>query len=269
MKDRMAVILGLAVLLAAAPAFATLVVNYDVASYGTGTLAAYSSGNDGTTWWNQRAFTDPGGTKWSSGAGYTGPALYGGIRGETQGGAKVGYDGYALTPFDIRYQTTTTGLTGRLEMALVFDSGQTGLRFDGTSSLMLGRSGYTTLERFESLADVRWLVRNGSTYYVSQSLIANTTAGLTETSSELAGEMWAVYNPADAAAFSLSLTFDTPSSSLTNLNAFGVMTYKSSFSAVRSWLKFNQFHADAIIPEPATMSLLGLGAMAMLRRKSR
>jgi len=233
---------------AAGRASATLVVDFDPATYGTGTLRGGNPtaqtldlDNDGTAddCRTTRAFTDPGETSWStdkSATGlYTGPTLYGGVVGEGIN-LKKQFDAYALTSFAIRWQTNGTDQSGRLHIAVVFAADSDGLSFDtgegGTSSMTIANNG-GDLSRFDFLGDARWLVRNDTTYYVSQTTIANNSAGRTLDATELANEMWAVYSPEDAFDFNLSLSFDTATSSLTDMNAFGLITYKEDFTAVR------------------------------------
>lgn len=286
-----AAIAALAVMgLGVVPSFAGLVVNFDGSVQGSGSLASpvqqkdleLDGDADNLDSRVIRAFTNPGGAAWSTGGGYTGPALYGGFVHETLNKRDIGTAGYALTSsFDLRVQSNGTGtnseaIVGRQAIAVVFDSAQTGLSFDNTSYLSLTGDNAGGLSRLESVGEIRWLVRNGTTYYVSQTLFSNANAaGRVLDATELASETWAVYNPADAFNFSLSLTFDTATSALTDLNAFGFSAYKSSFTGARHWLNFGEFKADAVpatvIPEPATlgMGVLGMAGLLLTRGRRR
>lgn len=272
----LSVMFGLGI--ASSAATASLVVDFDTDTNGSGSLATRTvfpnldlSGNgDDDDSRVARAFTDVGRTPWSTGASYTGPTLYGGLVGESLGISNRNIAGYALTPFDVRYQTTGDGETGRLHMVLLFEANQTGLTFDtgpgGTSSMVLSGDNGGSINRFDALGEVRWVVRNGSDIFVSESLISNTVGGRVLDAEELADEMWAVYDPADGFAFNLTLNFDTPTSALTNMNAFGVMTYKEDFTPSRHWFQFREFKVSAI-PEPASLALLAVGGMLLAGRR--
>lgn len=163
----------------AVSAQSALVVDYDVDTNGTGSLAARTVfpnlDLDGDTLNDDsrvlRAFTDVGGTPWSTGAGYVGPTLFGGAIGESFNNPNRNFGDYGL--LNIRYQPNATNESGRVHMALIFDASQTGLTFDtggsGTSSMtVFGNGGAgVNMTRFENLGDVRWLVRNGTSFYVS------------------------------------------------------------------------------------------------------
>lgn len=221
-------------------------------------------------------FNDIGDTAWSTNTTGDYPyALYGGFIGETHGNSNRNLGTYSLNSsgFQFRYQPDNEGESGRLTIAIVFESSQTGLQFDSNSYLRIG-GGNTwqtdaSLDRYENLGETRWLVRNGSTYYVSETQFNNSNAaGRLLDGADIAATNWAVYDPSDAFDFNLSLNFNTSSSSLTDLNAFGVITYKDALESNRKWLQFRQFEAVAI-PEPGTLVLVGiaLGSLLLFRRR--
>lgn len=265
------------------PGYGSIVVNYDADTNGTGSLATRTLtqsidldgdlANDDSR--VSRSFSDLGGSPWSTGASYLGPALFGGFSGEALDGNK-NTDDYSLTAFNLRYQTSSPA-SGRLQLALLFQASEEGLRFDETSSMVISGNGGASagLSRFENLGQVHWMVRNGTNFYVSNTLIGNANAGTrTLDATELAGELWALYDPQEAANFTLSLTFDTPTSSLKNLNGFGLMVYKPAFTSVRHWLGFSEFKVDAVpVPESSSLALLVLAGTGLVticqRRRSR
>jgi len=180
----------------------------------------------------KRDFTHPGESPWGVGDYFT---LFGGGIGQCLNSTSLTFGDYSLSStygFNLRYQTTGTGQSGRLHLALVFPASQQDLSFDlspgSTSFMRISGDNDGSLGRFENLGAVRWLVRNGTDYYVSQSTITNTAGGRRLDAAELASEMWARYDPSAAFAFQLNLQFDTPTSQLTRLNAFGIVAYDAS-----------------------------------------
>ena len=204
-------------------------------------------------------------------------ALYGGFPGEAYNNPSRNTGTYALdtSGFQLRYQPNGTGETGRSTMALVFEASQGGLSFDGDSFMRIGGGTVwqtdAALPRHENLGDTRWLVRDGSTYYVSETQFTNSADGRSLTGAEIAATNWAIFNPADAYAFNLALNFNVEASTFTDLNAFGVTTYKTAIDQGRTWLQFTQFEVVAV-PEPTTVALfLGLGSLGLVmwRRRGR
>jgi hypothetical protein len=223
-------------------------------------------------------FNNPGDAAWSSNTTGNFPyALYGGFMAESYGNPTRNLGTYALGAggFALRYQPDSAGESGRLTTALVFEASRDDLSFDSNSFMRIGGGNVwqtdANLGRFDNLGSARWLVRNGSTYYVSETLVANSVDGRLLSGAEIAATNWAVYNPADAYAFNLNLNFNVASSTFEDLNAFGIMTYKTAIDTTRSWLEFTQFEVVAV-PEPSTYAaLFGLFALACvaLRRRLR
>jgi hypothetical protein len=195
----------------------------------------------------ERPFSDVGETPWSRGEGWNGPPLYGGVRVEALRTRKP-FGRYELTPFSLLYQVWRGREQARLNAILVFKASRDDLHFDvgrnGRSSMSIGNFGGHPMQHCDYLGTVRWLVRNGNAYYVSSSTITNTSTGRVLTARELEKEQWAKYSPT-LSFETVALTFDTPSSALTKLNAFGIVAGNSAYTDERIWLMFEVFRVDA------------------------
>lgn len=204
-------------------------------------------------------------TPWSNTAGdYNGPAF------------KIVWEGIALNegaswdsrdsnPISIRFQTNGSDIdgiagkdgAGNFHLAVIFETESVSL--DASSSLLLD------VARLEGGVTARWLVRDGSTFYVSQSTVSGDTTF--DNAAGLLTEMWAEIDLAAGADFDQdAASYSTPTSALTDLTAFGLHVDKDALTSARHWVDIRKFQVDAV-PEPATMSLLGLGGLAVLRRR--
>ncbi len=271
-----------AVAMTAGWASGALVVNFDTES-GVSGLAARtmvqnqdldgdSSNDDSYVYFG---FNNPGGTAWSSVSGHY--ALYGGFRGEAFNNNNRNTGDYSMDAtngFYLRYQPNATGETGRVVMMPFFyaaPSPQPYKLTDAGNYLQVSGNSNGAMGRFENFEQARWMVRNGTTFYVSQTSIANTNVGTrTLDSTELASEMWAVLDPASAYGFTIgTLNFNTPTSALNNLNGFGMFLYSPTPSQSRRWIGFTEFRVDATpIPEPGSVGLLlGAGGLLMVMRR--
>jgi len=195
---------------------------------------------------------------WSAtAADYNGPEYYlvwDGI--EFNGGAQ--WDTNDSNPISIRFQTTGGSGTqqGNFHLAVIFPTVST-YTFDATSSLTLD------LQRQENTGDVRWLIRSNGIYYLSQTTISGDTTF--DQASGLLTENWAVYDIAASADFDQgSAVYSTPTSSLTSIDGFGIMADKDNMSASRHWLGVSGFQADAVIPEPGTLMLVGMSMVVLI-----
>ncbi len=206
---------------------------------------------------------------WSStGSGYNGPdysLVWDGIA-YNEG---ANWDSRDSNPLSIRAQMTGSDIggvpgkdgAGNFHLAVIFD-------YAGSATLDATSSLFADFSRFENLGAVRWLVRDGSTYYLSQATLGS-GANTLDNGAGLLTTNWAVYDPASGADFDQgSATFTTLTTAFTDLNAFGVMADKDAITSVRHWFEMKDFTVDAV-PEPSAFAVvLGLaGLFAVLRRR--
>lgn len=138
------------------------------------------------------------------------------------------------------------------------NDGNTGtVTFSADSKITYGTS-------FGAGNTVRALVRDGSQFYVSSTAVAAGTTGLTD----LNNKTWYSFNP--VAGNYLSFVLDTTQTpvahTFTDVTAIGFYNTSTNYIAVSS---FTANGLVTAVPEPATMALLGLGAMGALLRRRR
>jgi len=186
---------------------------------------------------------------WSSTAGdYVGPAysiVWEGIELNGTGA----WDSRDSNPLSIRYQTNGTGQAGNFHLAVFFEASSATL--DATSSF------FAQIQRSESVGTLRWLVRDGSTFYVSDATLSGGSNTL-DNGAGLLTTNWAVHDLATTANFDAdNASFSTLSTAFTDLNAFGLIADKDSLTATRHWFEMQDFTVDAVpVPEPSTYAIL-------------
>jgi hypothetical protein len=103
------------------------------------------------------------------------------------------------------------------------------------------------------VGQIRWLVRANDTFYVSQTVIANTSAGRRLTPLQLANEMWAEYTPVapiDLNFDQAAATFDTTTQQLGAIQGVGFMVDADDSSFARRFrLLVRGFTLNAEITE--------------------
>lgn len=263
------------------PVSATVVVNYNSNSYVTGVnqnmsralspqLTTYTggTGRSDVLVYSESISMQPA-------SGYTGPAFYGGFY-------RSGANATATNGSSLR-RITDNGSYDYLDFTFGYytDSGATST--EGAAILMFLKQDFTTLSTtpnltFESTnpltmniqgvskAEGRWMIKDGSFYYLSN--ITYTTTGAKILAS-ISDTTWALYDPAN-------LDFDAGSASFlahTFTDIQGVGFYAQSTDATVNTapgiFRVNSFTA-AMVPEPQSLALLGLGlGVLALRRRSR
>lgn len=132
------------------------------------------------------------------------------------------------------------------------------ITFDTTSSLNI------TLQTLTSGADLRWMVKDGAQWYVSNT--AHTTSGSKSLSgASLLAETWLAYNPGSSL---LEPSGTYASHNFTDITAVGYFGWMdiSGTALTTSDIVVTAFSANAI-PEPYSALLGGLGLLALLRRR--
>lgn len=216
---------------------------------------------------------------------YTGPDMFGGLVGTSRNASGAGsvdttWDGRSLSAFSWRHQTSSP-VDATIHALLFFKVDLTanpgGMQLDATSWMgfsSLADGSVDGLARVENAGTQRWAVWdvNGN-FYLSNTTIADSANGRVLDGAEFATVGWQQYTP------DLDLNFDQASATYTTttaqLNAIGLAGFgfhvdKDTPTAARHWVEFSKFYVDAAaIPEPASLGLLGLGAVGLLRRRSR
>ena len=200
--------------------------------------------NDGSNDDTRIAFEYSATNALSSGA-YSGAPIYGGIQ-----ASKVNTTTASFQDRAIKNGTTADALSVRSQNegnfhAVIFfakadfinGGNSNSVSFDQNSSL------YIKFNREENLGELRWLVRDGSNFYVSQSLIGS---GYLSFSSDNSDGNWATFNPQN------SLNFNASGASFvdrnfSNITAVGFIADKDPITSSRHWMEFSQFKVEANI----------------------
>ncbi len=158
--------------------------------------------------------------------------------------------------FITRCAVATTGRTFSLRMM--------GGATNSSIALEVGNRDHSDLKN-------RYVIRDGSTYYVAN--IQADSDGTSTLTGDTAGLQWAAFNPDNFDSYDLStdLIAGLSFSAMTFDNVTGGGVLGSSFQTGKpAELDIGTFEL-ALIPEPATIGMLGLGAMItmFIRRKLR
>jgi hypothetical protein len=213
----------------------------------------------------------------SSGGTYTGQSVYGGFSGtysNTSGTAfnpnfvVLQYNNAASpsTLEDLRSADTFTGgqISRAVNLAFLFGTTtNTGTYKFDANSVLTAKHGST----LTGTANARWVVVANGTTYLSESSF-NPGGSSTTTLNDPDAINWAAWSPGADMTFG-SLSYTTLGSSLNNITLAGVaVNYTAAASAGSGRYILQQFTAD-VIPEPATVGMLGLGALItlVLRRR--
>jgi hypothetical protein len=278
MKKSIGCIIGV-VLGLAGIAQATVVFNFDGATAnaatsnqtivgGPGSIAANSSVTLTRAYNTSTPLLSSGGT-------YTGQSVYGGFSGtysNTSGTAfnpnfvVLQYNNSAGTAEDLRSADTFTGgqISRAVNLAFLFGTTtNTGTYKFDANSVLTAKHGST----LTGTANARWVVVANGTTYLSESSF-NPGGSSTTTLNDPDTINWAAWNPSADMTFG-SLSYITLGSSLNNITLAGVaVNYTAADSAGSGRYILQQFTAD-VIPEPATVGMLGLGALITLALRRR
>jgi len=171
-------------------------------------------------------------------------------------------------PEDIQISagTTSTVIGRQLNFAILFELNTSGnYGFDAASTLTINMKAFAAGER-----DTRWVVvaGNGSTY-VSAATVGSLATSLTDYTLSDPDEInWAVWTPGADMSFG-TLTYNVAGSTLTNITHAGIAENGYTLGTARIGY-IAGFEGDLyLIPEPATIGMLGIGALvAMVLRRT-
>ncbi|GEM_PF-6452889 len=156
---------------------------------------------------------------------------------------------------------------------------------DDWSNLSSEQAGFGTTEVAFSLdtagfatqtaGSIRWLIRDGSTFYVSEDSFTPATNTLFEsTGTQASADSWAVYAPTAADMRIPDSGYSTLGSTFQNITAVGwvldVPRFSNGGTSTSVGITVDSFSSDLVaIPEPSSLALIAiaLGAVAVFRRR--
>ncbi len=180
---------------------------------------------------------------------YTGGIFYGSqVAAESSSNNKIDANGALVDRFELR-SGDQLFLWKQQDFLNGLNTGNAGFESDGKFKL----------EHVTFYYNARVVVRLGSTYYISNAAIGN-DATVTPTAL-----MWYAYNPASSTSTFGATDLTTSvvvGGKISNVKEVGFFTPSSAATRISDVIV--QMSA---VPEPAAMSLLGLGGLALLRRR--
>ncbi len=231
-------------------------------------LDADTFADDVTGYLDDQAFSTSTALGATSATGYNGPSIYGGVRIQRLDATSANFATRELANLSLRAQSSDT----RLHSSIFFKT-SIATTLDATSWMGFSTDSSGTpdgLNRLENL-DGRFMLWDGSAFYISSTALSDNADGRILDGMELASEMWAVYDPSSDINFDLSSSFTTTTAAISaiGINGYGVYAENDAFSVSRHWLEFNTFTADAVVPEPSSVLTFFLGSLMLLRLRVR
>ncbi len=269
----------LALFVLAGSAYADTIVHYDGNGMGVdGSLVAYdyTELDDGNDTLRRVNFTE----NLIFSSSYNQQNVFGGVAVHNMNQVDPqfrGPGGYA--PYEKKWMTRfsgkseTGGTPGGVEAVLMWgkdyflNDGNTAavIELDATSSLSV-----TTADLVRSDNDgmgFAFVVKNGISYYYSQSSFSGDAN--TFTIEDPTAELWAQWDPtADPTDYMPTGSETFATQTFDDVQAVGLVidSWRDQYAANAM---FTDFQVDAVIPEPATMALMGLGGLGVLLRRRR